>query len=145
MSCEEPRLRMAEGDPLYHECNVTNGAEASKYAVALLDRGKPGDAKRALSAAEDAVFHDPLSQIYLETLAQAQQALGKEQQAIGTIRKALKEDPTLFQSWNNLGFVQARHGDWKEALHSSASPFRFRRAMRLAGSISVLHLKKAAI
>ena len=109
---------MAEGDPLYHECNVTNGAEASKYAVALLDRGKPGDAKRALSAAKDAVFHDPLSQIYLETLAQAQQALGKEQQAIGTIRKALQEDPTLFQSWNNLGVVQARHGDWKEALHS---------------------------
>ena len=91
----------------------TAGAEANNLAVAILAQGDVSDAEAEEAAlwAERAAGHDPVSPIYLDTLALARQQGGDSEGSVSSYRAALREDPTLYQSWNNLGVLLDEQGD----------------------------------
>ena len=89
-----------------------SGAQANNLALLLsLD----GEDDEAVSQARAAVFEDPASSVFTDTLAYAHQRAGQDDEAIAAYRRVLRADPTAYVSANNLGVLLADAGEWEEA------------------------------
>ena len=89
-----------------------SGAQSNNLALLLsLD----GEHDEAVSQARAAVFEDPASSVFTDTLAYAHQRAGQDDEAIAAYRRVLRADPTAYVSANNLGVLLADAGEWDEA------------------------------
>ena len=89
--------------------------------------GRPGEQPRAAAQPRRArttrrsrrrraaVFEDPASSVFTDTLAYAYQRAGQDDEAIAAYRRVLRADPTAYVSANNLGVLLAEAGEWEEA------------------------------
>jgi cellulose synthase operon protein C len=110
--------------------SLTSGTEANNLAVALLDAGD--DTEEAVDAARRAVAHDQASPVFLDTLGQALQLAGEPERAARAYLAAVRQDATLFQSWNNLGVLRADAGDREGAIRAFRMAVRARPDYALA-------------
>jgi hypothetical protein len=88
-------------------------ADASQEALALSARDPTG----ALSAAQAAVSHDPLSAEALFALSTIQQHTGQAALARATLVRAVHLQPSNPQTWQALGEYDLRMGNPKNALN----------------------------
>lgn len=87
---------------------------ASNQALALLAH----DPKGAVAAAQSAVNRDPLSAEALITLAAIQQGAGERADAAATYRRAVRLQPSNWQTWEALGEYELNAGKPKSALNA---------------------------
>jgi tetratricopeptide (TPR) repeat protein len=89
-----------------------SGAQANNLALLLSLDGQDDE---AVAMAEDALFEDPASSVFTDTLAFAFQRAGEEDAAIAAYRRVVRADPTAYVSANNLGVLLAEAGAVEEA------------------------------
>ena len=92
----------------------------NNQALAEIYRGNP---KAAVALARDAVSHDPLNPLFLQTEGFALARLQRPVPAAWRYGRAVSSDPSLFPAWNDLGVVLARSG------REEAAVAAFRRAV----------------
>jgi tetratricopeptide (TPR) repeat protein len=92
---------------------LSSGAEYNNYSAVLLDLAR--DPGVAVEFAERATEIDPLSPVYEDTLAQAQEANGQTGEAKTDYDRAAAMDPSAYQTQNNRGILAAQRGDYNEA------------------------------
>ena len=80
----------------------------------LLSIGRPDDARQLVT---QIIEDDPLCQMWYYTLAVTLTALGREDEAIGALRRALELDPQFWIGWMLQGLLNALHGRHAESLH----------------------------
>lgn len=92
-------------------------AEESQEALVLVT-GNATDRKQALSTAEAAVAHDPLSAQALLRLAEIQLARGNATQATATLKRSVRLQPANPETWYYLGRQERELGDPHAAVHA---------------------------
>jgi hypothetical protein len=88
--------------------------DASNQALALIQHDPAG----ALAAAHAAVSRDPLSAEALVTLAAVQQGVGQSAAAAVTYARAVRLQPSNWQTWEALGEYELHAGDARSALNA---------------------------
>ena len=80
----------------------------------LLSIGRPNEARQLVA---QIIEDDPLCQMWYYTLAITLAALGREDEAIGALRRAVELDPQFWIGWMFQGVLHALHGRYAESLH----------------------------
>ena len=115
-------LEWSDRDVLNRTNALSSGAEYNNYAVGLLDQGRLPEVARKY--AQWAVDLDPMSPVFTDTLAQAQEQTGDTVAAEKTYEKATTRDATTFQSLNNQGVLAAgrgREADAEDSLRAAVA------------------------
>lgn len=89
-----------------------SGAQANNLSLLLSLDGQDDE---AIAMAEAALFEDPASSVFTDTLAFAHQRAGQVDEAIAAYRRVVHADPTAYVSANNLGVLLAEAGEPEEA------------------------------
>lgn len=111
------------------ELNPNSVAAQQWYGQALLYRGRPVEAMRALERAEEL---DPLSLVTRSDLAQAFWIAGHYDRAIVQAEKLIDLEPRFWLGYWFLGLAQAGKGDFPRAIEA------LERALQLGGSPAVI-------
>lgn len=89
-----------------------SGAQANNLALLLSLEGQHDE---AITMAQAALFEDPASSVFTDTLAFAHQRAGEADKAVAAYRRVVRADPSAYVSANNLGVLLAEAGDPEEA------------------------------
>jgi predicted CXXCH cytochrome family protein len=93
------------------------------YATVLIKMGRRSAAARALEIAVKVAPKDPA---VLNKLAETYRDLGKTDQAIASLQRALNHDPDFAEAFVNLGDVRFGKGDLKAAVEALTNAIRLR-------------------
>jgi O-antigen ligase len=96
------------------EWQPQRSVDATNQALAQLARDPAG----ALAAARSAVARDPLSAEALITLAAVQQSTGQQAAAAATYQRAVRLQPSNWQTWEALGEYELHSGAARAALNA---------------------------